>query len=213
MKGNDETHDCAKIAKDGSKSPNRVPLTRGERDQNAKDMVARLPAVTDTEWRLACMDVAEALAKHAGFRWRVIGLLILATAALVTTASFAIQYVVQKQFEGKLAQITEDADKKVGDANRAIAKQLTAEFKDERIQELIQKAAAGESRNLLSQAVQPSINSFRLAVENQRKEITRVVQESANARKEIEAAQQYAKGANETASKLGDAIKSAEAKS
>jgi hypothetical protein len=121
-------------------------------ESSLREKLARVPRVTETEFRLACSDIAEELAKSWGFLWRVFLAMAALAAILIGVLGWTIHDMARDEMDKAKVQI-----------DALIAEQ----FKDEKIQAVIAKVASDKSAELLQQHVEPSIDEFKQHLKDQ----------------------------------------------
>ena len=142
-----------------------LPIQEPPEKTRVKEALARVPSVSEGEWRIACSDVAEALSHHSVFKLKVmwpIGITLISVLGIITAFfGFSTKNEIKTELEG----VKTIAVQQIGTAQAAIAAQITKEFREEKIQATIAKAASDQSAILLSESVQPSIDKFNQRVE------------------------------------------------
>jgi hypothetical protein len=156
------------------KSPSSRRHSRGRKSANedaVKNRMNSLPPVTDSEFRLACNDIAEALSKHWGFVWKVVGVTVAIISSLIVVIFTVLGWGVLNYINYKTSQYYSSADLKLKDAQQQISDQIALEFKTAAIQKTIQDTAAAQANILLEQSVRPTIETFNSKVSSASKDL------------------------------------------
>jgi hypothetical protein len=142
------------------------------------ELLAKVPRVTDAEYRIVCNDIAEEVAKSWSFLVRVLVAMAILAAAFIGVVGVTIHDMAKEE---------RDAAKDKIDA------EIASQFKDDRVKALVEKAADDKAQQLLKSDVQPSIDAFNQHLKDQSaaydKEVSAVRDEVAalKARNEITA--------------------------
>jgi len=141
-------------------------LTRKDRSEQAKARLELLPSVTDSEWRLACADVAQSLAENLLFKVRVAWPIVLLLLTIVGVFGFS----TKKDIDQKLDSLKSTVDDRIGKSKEEITKQIDENFRTDKIQKIIANTASAKSNELISSSIEPAISTFRQTVDTQLKE-------------------------------------------
>jgi len=148
-------------------NPDTLPIDQPSPGDQIRGRLAALPPVTEREWRLACNDIVEGLSKHLGFRVRIIVPLFAILLAIVAIVGWNTSKGIKERTDEilaladtKITAVGKEAEAKIGDAKTKIDDQIKEALKTENIQRTIQSSVTDQSRVLLKDSVQPSIERF-----------------------------------------------------
>lgn len=112
---------------------------------DVREHFTRIPRVTETEFRIACSDIAENLSKNWGFLGRVLIAIAVILAVFLAVVGWSIHTL---------------AENELNKAGLAVDSRVNDEFKDDKIKAVTQQAAAGKSAELFQNNIQPNIKEF-----------------------------------------------------
>lgn len=136
--------------------------TRMRKEPQAQEAIEALPDVRDANTRLVCNEIAEQLSKNWRFKVQVSVMITLAFFALAA----AILGIVGWSISSQRARFQSDIQKELGDAKKETERQITQEFKTEKVQKTVREAAAAQAAQLLDSSVDPSIRKFEAKVQD-----------------------------------------------